>query len=149
MTIDGRRITLITRVTDGAQRDWNTNDDAPQRIIFVNALTVLRYTLMKGGDTMTHDVGRVIVDRAASPAEFLELLAELPHEFAGDVLLINETQAFLSATGRGGDRVLYSLKPDDVDFYLETHELLNTDRENGVRNPDIFRNPAAYDATVM
>src|SRR5690349_18921281 len=115
MSIDGRRITLITRGNSGSiHRGWNTSNDAPQRIIFVNAFTVLRYALISGPGAMTHDVGRVIVDGSATAAEFLELLSELPHEFGGDVLLINETHAFLSAGGRGGDRVLYALKPDDV-----------------------------------
>jgi len=30
----------------------------------------------------------------------------------------------MSASGRGGDRVLYALSPYDVRFYLETHDMV-------------------------
>ena len=56
-------------------------------------------------------------------AEYLRLLSELPAAYAGDVLLIENDSAFVSATGRGGDRVLYALRPEDVQFYLETKML--------------------------
>lgn len=122
-TSDGRRITLLVRGGEAPDRAWNCGDSAPQRLVFVGALTVLRYALAAGGEALTHDVGRVVIDHAATAAEFLDLLANLPAEFAGDALLISETHAFLSATGRGGDRVLYTLTTRDVDFYLEANGL--------------------------
>ncbi len=46
-------------------------------------------------------------------------------ELSGDILLIHDNGAgFLSATGRGGDRVLYALTAHDVRFYLETQDLV-------------------------
>jgi hypothetical protein len=32
--------------------------------------------------------------------------------------------SFLSSVGRGGDRILYSLTPKDMEFYLRTNRLL-------------------------
>lgn len=133
---DPRRITLISRGNAAPARDWNDSLGAPQRLIFVPAFTVLRYALANGPATMAHDVGRVVIDHAATAAEFLELLTILPPEFAGDVLLVESTLAFLSATGRGGDRVLYSLTPADIGFYLETNDLI---LEANVRIPHVFQ----------
>lgn len=71
-----------------------------------------------------HDVERIVVDRCASAEEYLQLLAHLTHEVRADVLLIRENGlSFLSAVGRGGDRVLYALSADDVEFYLQIHGL--------------------------
>lgn len=73
------------------------------------------------------DVERVILDRSATPVEFLRLLAALPPHIAGDVMLIGEDGgAFLSSVGRGGDRVLYALSSEDVAFYFETNGLTCT-----------------------
>jgi hypothetical protein len=65
------------------------------------------------------------VDRVGDGDEFLDLLAALPDEFSGDVLLVRDDgTGVLSASGRGGNRVLYALMAHDVRFYLETHELV-------------------------
>jgi hypothetical protein len=78
----------------------------------------------------TFDVERIIIDRTASADEFLHLLTALPSGIAGDVMLLREDGgSFLSATGRGGDRVLYALSPRDVAFYIETNNLLATEDE--------------------
>ena len=63
--------------------------------------------------------------RSFSPAEYLDLLAALPAEFGADVMLIrNDESGYLSASGRGGDRALYSLRANDVRFYLEANDLV-------------------------
>ena len=60
-----------------------------------------------------------------APDEFLDLLTALPTEFTGDALYIRDDgTGVMSATGRGGDRVLYSLNAHDVRFYLETLNLV-------------------------
>lgn len=125
--MDERRITLVTRGKNTPLRDWDASREAANRIIFLEALTVLRYAIAGGigGGSITQDVERVILDHSASAAEFLDLLASLPHEFAGDVLYIGlSDHSYMSSTGRGGDRVLYALKPHDLHFYLETHGLI-------------------------
>jgi hypothetical protein len=77
----------------------------------------------------TADVERIILDRSASAEEFLHVLAKLAPQIAGDVMLIRDDGgAFLSATARGGDRVLYALSAPDVVFYLQTHGLISEDR---------------------
>ena len=125
MTTDPRRITLITRASRSPHRGWDTSPQAANRIIFLKAFTVLRYALARGVAEMEQDVERVILDHSSTAADFLELLTSLPAEFTGDVLLIRDDDSgYLSATGRGGDRVLYALSTHDIEFYLETHGLL-------------------------
>jgi len=128
MPSDSRRITLVTRGPQSPERDWNDTPDSPNRIIFLKAFTVLRYALGLGISEMEQDVERVILDQSTTPAEFLELLASLPGEFTGDVILIRPgNSGFLSALGRGGDRVLYALAARDIEFYLETHALVGSE----------------------
>jgi len=125
MTNDSRRITLVARRTGTDNRDWDSGRDALNRIIFLEAVTVLRYALGSGVVEMQQDVERVIVDRCATAAQYLDLLTALPQEFSGDVLYVRpDDSGFMSATGRGGDRILYSLSGGDVRFYLEAHGLV-------------------------
>lgn len=121
MRTDSRRITLIVRADDAPSRSWNDGASAPERMIFIKNLKVLHYLLSNGPEAATHDVARIIVDHAADGTESLELLAALPHEVTADVLLISDCAAFLSAVGRGGNRVMYRLSAENVDFYLRTH----------------------------
>ncbi|HEV7921072.1 MAG TPA: hypothetical protein VGR02_09820 [Thermoanaerobaculia bacterium] len=124
MTHDQRRITLVARRPGISARHWDATRDSPNRIIFLAAFAVLRYAL-SGGTEMKQDVERVVIDRCATASQLLETLASLPAEFNGDVLFIRAGDTgFLSATGRGGDRVLYSLSARDVQFYLEAHGLI-------------------------
>ena len=125
MVYDTRRITLITRPPSGSpDRFWNMSASAASRIIVVGSFTVLRYALEQSLSGVAHDVERLVIDRTATAAQYLELLSALPNEYLGDVLFIREEgSAFLSATGRGCGRVIYDLSPTDVQFYLETHDL--------------------------
>jgi len=131
MPTDDRRFTLITSGSEAPPRNWNDDASAPERIIVIKSFAVLSYLLSNGPDAATHDVARIIIDHAASPIEFLEMLASLPHEVTADVLLINGPVAFLSAMGRGGDRVMYRLSAEDVDFYLLMHRVKKDEEETG------------------
>lgn len=125
MAHETHRITLITRNGRSVPRDWDMSPNAASRVIGVDSLLVLRYTLAGGLGEVNRDVERVILDRTASASEYLSLLASLPPQFAGDVLLIaNDDGGFLSSLGRGGDRVLYAVSGSDVRFYLEGHGLV-------------------------
>jgi hypothetical protein len=122
---DSRRITLLARGHATPDRDWSRFANESTRLVTIGSLTVLRYTLEHAVSDIDLDIERVILDRSFSPAEYLDLLAGLPQEFAADVMLIrNDESGYLSATGRGGDRALYSLQPTDVRFYLEANELV-------------------------
>lgn len=132
MHAEDRRLTLIARGHHAPPRNWNHAASAPERLIFLNSFAVLSYLLSNGSEAARHDVRRIIIDHAGGAIEFLELLSSLPHEITADVLLISESAAFLSAIGRGGDRVMYRLSPADVDFYLDAH---------GMRNEEEDRNP--------
>jgi hypothetical protein len=122
---DIRRITLINRNPAIASRDWDCSPDASTRIIFVRAVAILEYALKNAMTELDRDVERVVLDRNASPADCLELLARLPHEFHGDVLVVRQDgSGYLSASARGDGRVLYPLSSDDIEFYLLTHALI-------------------------
>lgn len=124
MTNDPRRITLLCRGRSTSQRDWNLDGDANTRVIVMHTFSVLSFALHNGVSELQQDVERVVIDRATTAAGFLDLLASLPHGFTGDILFIrDDDSAYLSATGRGGDRVLYALRGPDVDFYLSAHGL--------------------------
>ena len=118
-----RRITLVN--TKDRSRDWRLGDDAPSRIAFASFFTLIRHTIDSAFRESGEDIERVIIDRTATAAEFLELLAHLSDEFAGDLIFIREgDSAYVSAIGRGGSRVLYALREHDLRFYLETHGLI-------------------------
>ena len=120
-----KRITLIARKAATPNVDWNFANSSAMRVAFLNSVTALKFALGVALSETQMDIERVIVDRAGSGEEFLNLLTDLPSEFTGDVLMIRDDgSGFLSATGRGGDRVLYALIARDVRFYLETHDLV-------------------------
>jgi hypothetical protein len=120
-----QRITLIARKATKPNVDWNYARSSAMRVAFLDSVNALKFALNVAINDVALDIERVIVDRAGSADDFLDLLAALPEEFNGDVLLIRDDgNGFLSATGRGGDRIFYSLIARDVRFYLETHDLV-------------------------
>jgi hypothetical protein len=121
---DLRRITLVNRNAGQTTRDWDSSSEAPTRIIFVRAVSILEYALRQAVAELERDVERVVIDRAATAAQSLELLARLPQQFHGDVVIIRDDgSGFLSASARGEGRMLYPLSVDDIEFYLITHGL--------------------------
>ena len=135
MRNDERRITLVGRHKQIPQRSWQSSKEAASRIVLLDSFTLLRSTVLSPLVQSDADVERVILDRCCSESEYLTLLAEVPQEFGGDILMIRQDDSgFLSATGRRGDRVLYALSAEDVEFYLETHRLvvLTEAMQNGV-----------------
>jgi hypothetical protein len=117
---DDRRITLIGRGETTAVRSWDTSNDSPNRVIFVDSFSILNGALHHA----SQDVERLVIEDAATEEQFLDLLATLPSNFGGDVLFVNGGRAFLSMSCRGGGRLLYAMTHDDVQFYLETQHLV-------------------------
>lgn len=116
-----RRITLVVRGIAAPPRVWDTSIQAANRIIFVDAISMLPFVL----DHAAQDVDRLLVDGAATPVEFLELLATLPQSFPGDVVLMRPIgNSFLSTAARAEGRMLYALTATDLEFYLETQGLV-------------------------
>ena len=71
------------------------------------------------------DVVRLVLDGGISTRCFLNVLAALPGDSAAEILWIcDDGTGYLSAIGRGCDRVLYALTGEDVRFYLEVHGLV-------------------------
>lgn len=119
------RITLIARKLTIPSADWNHARFSTRRVAFLDSVNALKFALAVAVSDAALDIERVVIDRAGSADEFLDLLAAMPEAYSGDVLMISEDGgAYLSAMGRGGDRVLYALTPRDVRFYLETHDLV-------------------------
>lgn len=117
------RITLIARSSLQPDLDWRASGG--QGPVFTESIELLRFMLERGMQAIDLDVERILIDRAANDLQFLDLLTALPEDFGGDVLQIREDgTAYLSASGRGGGRVLYSLGRHDVRFYLETHDIV-------------------------
>jgi hypothetical protein len=116
-----RRVTLVCRDSNVPDRDWSLSLTSPSRVVVTERLEVVRYALGADAAHMGVDVERIVIDQPSTSDAFLSLIAELPHHFNGDALCIRQDgSGFLSAAGRGDGRVLYSLKPSDVRFYLET-----------------------------
>src|SRR5438477_1969267 len=115
MMSDTRRITLPARGHAIPDRDWSRFANESTRLVTIESMTVLRYTLKHAVSDIDLDIERVILDRSFSPAEYLDLLAALPREFSADVLLIRgDDSGNLSSDARGGDRSIYSLSVRDV-----------------------------------
>ncbi|HEX6640565.1 MAG TPA: hypothetical protein VF215_05600 [Thermoanaerobaculia bacterium] len=122
---ENHRITLIARHATKPDVDWNYGRCRCENVAFLDSMGALKFAVRSALTQVGLDIERVIVDRAGTAADFLDLLSSVPTELVGDLLFVNDDGAgFLSATGRGGDRVLYSLTPRDVRFYLETHDLV-------------------------
>lgn len=129
MRHDHRRITLIVRDEASPAIDWDHAHTRESRVAFLDAVGAAAFALDAAVTDVGLDIERVIVDRAGTADDFLNLLAQMPTAIAADILLIRDDGGgFLSASGRGGDRVLYALGRHDVRFYLETHGLV-TGRE--------------------
>jgi len=134
---DTRRITLLARGRSTPDRDWERLTNGMTRLVTIESMTVLRYTLQHAVSDIDLDIERVILDRTFSPQEYLDLLAALPGEFNADVLLIRgDDSGYLSAAGRAGDRTIHSLSAEDVRFYLEANAL--------VTGRVVFQNFAAH-----
>ena len=119
------RVTLIARNPCKPFVDWNHGASARRPLAFLESVDAMELALAAAINHVGLDVGRVIVDRAGEGDGFLNLLTRLPAEFTGDALFIRDDgSGVLSATGRGGDRILYGLSVHDVRFYLETHDLV-------------------------
>ncbi len=118
---DDRRITLVSRGANSPVRMWDDSAVAANHIIFVDSFAMLLFAL-----DYSQDVDRLLIDGTATPVEFLDLMAALPHTFPGDVLLMRtgNDNSFLSTVARAEGRLLYALNPNDLQFYLETHGLV-------------------------
>jgi hypothetical protein len=117
------RVTLVARNSDRPDRDWNYRTD--ERVVFLGSISSIKFALLTAFIESNLDIERIVIDRTGETTEYLELLSALPAGFGGDALFIRDCGAgFLSATGRGGDRVIYSLTPNDVRFYVEMHKLV-------------------------
>jgi hypothetical protein len=125
MSAETTRLTLIARHATKPDVDWNYLRCRCENVAFLDSMRAVKFAVSASLDGAGLDIERVIVDRAGTAEEFLDLLSSLPAELPGDVLMIRDDgTGFLSATGRGGDRVLYSLTNYDVRFYLETQDLV-------------------------
>lgn len=137
MATKTQRVTLVAGDrSDGA--DWSRFATA-NRLLFFDSLPDLHTAIGFAVENTSFDTDRVIVDqKTGDAADYLELLAALPPTFLGDLVFVaTDGGGFLSAVGRGGDRVLYRMKAADLAFYLDVAELVR---------PEAF--PAEEDAAA-
>ncbi|HEV8660783.1 MAG TPA: hypothetical protein VGS96_19430 [Thermoanaerobaculia bacterium] len=107
------------------ERSWQLSSGAARRIELLDSWSMLRATFLSPLVKNDVDVERIVFDRSCSESEYLAFLSELPPEFRGDVIMIRDNDTgFLSATGRGGGRILYALSAEDTEFYLEKQGLV-------------------------
>ncbi|HYM60354.1 MAG TPA: hypothetical protein VEZ11_05625 [Thermoanaerobaculia bacterium] len=127
MNSDRRRITLISTERTSSPFRWGFAPDSENHIIYVRNPAMIGHALVTGLDELGRDVQRVIIDHSISADEFLDLLSTLTDHFPGDILFIHsEEKAFLSSSGRGGNRLMYSLSAADVQFYMRAHYLVES-----------------------
>lgn len=120
-----QRITLIVRASTKPDVDWNYPRCRSANVAFLDSVNAMKFAVRSALHPDGMDIERVILDRAGTANDFLELLVAVPVELTADLLMIHDDgTGFLSATGRGGDRRLYALKARDIRFYLETQELV-------------------------
>jgi hypothetical protein len=120
-----QRITLIARESTKPDVDWNYERCRCAKVAFLDSINAVKFAVRNALHQDGLDIERVIVDRAGTAEDFLQLLAEAPVELTGDFILIRDDgTGFLSATGRGGDRRLHAMNSHDVRFYLETQDLV-------------------------
>ena len=124
MSIQTTRVTLVATASEGAEILWS-RAASMSRLLFFDTIAELRFSIDFADGVVNLDAERVIVE-SGSAEEFLALLSQIPFSFLGDVVLIRDDRSgYLSAVGRGGDRILYVMNADDVKFYLEVSELVN------------------------
>jgi len=123
-----RRITVVVVQASKPILDWKFNHSAATQLTFLDSLDSLRFAVSLSVEESSLDLGRVIIDRSATADDLLAFLSSIPTAFTGDILFIrDDLTGFLSATGRGGNRLMYRLEENDLRFYLETNDLV-TDR---------------------
>jgi hypothetical protein len=112
------QVTLVLYGEDASSIDWDRVDRSHGVIAMTN-YRVCKAALEIGIRELGKEIVAVIFDRVVGAELFLDFLADLPHEFRGDVLLIGQDgSGYLSSASRGDGRILYTLRESDVDFYL-------------------------------
>lgn len=115
-----QRATLVFATEGNEMLDWSMMAAADSRVITVRNLNLLKDSLHLAQNFIDVEVVRVVFDRSVDAEEWLEFLTVMPQGFRGDVLFVSKTEkAFLSAVGRGDERVTYKLEGRDIQFYLE------------------------------
>lgn len=115
------RLTLIATPVM-SMRDWRV---ATPGIVFVDARSNPSEILAGSACDDGLDVTRVILDGGITAQQFLDTLAAAPAGSLAEILWIcDDGSGYLSAAGRGGDRILYVLRAEDVRFFLEINGLV-------------------------
>lgn len=115
-----QRATLVFIGNEQELVEWSKMAANDSRIITVWNLNLLKDSLHLAQSFLDVEVVRVIFDRSVDAEEWLEFLTTMPAGFRGDVLYVaKEKKGYLSAVGRTDERVMYKLKPQDLDFYLD------------------------------
>lgn len=110
----------VIMLLEGARSftDWEC-EARGRNLVRVQNVAMLSAALDTGIHELGIEVTHIILDGAASATEFLSLLTEVSADFRGDILWIAEDGlGFLSGITAGDGRVLYRLRPEDIEFYV-------------------------------
>src|SRR5215213_431807 len=98
-TRDDQRITLIARKDTKPDVDWNYARCRSENVAFLDSVGALKFAV-RSAERDGLDIERMVIDRAGTAEDFLDLLAAVPPALAGDILMIHDNGAgFMSSTG--------------------------------------------------
>lgn len=123
--LENSRVTFVASDPARSEILWSRSATA-NRLLFLDSIDELRLAIDFAISENDFEAERVILERG-SAEEFLNLLAQIPREFLGDIVMLRDDRSgYLSAIGRGGDRSLQLMTPVDVGFYLEISRLVGS-----------------------
>lgn len=123
--LENSRVTFVASDPARSEILWSRAATA-NRLLFLDSIDELRLAIDFAISENDFEAERVILERG-SAEEFLNLLAQVPREFLGDIVMLRDDRSgYLSAIGRGGDRSLQLMTPVDVGFYLEISRLVGS-----------------------
>lgn len=129
--VEEKRITVVAARRQSLY-DWETVAQFDSHLVLLSGPEAILDFFASEPELLGYEISRIIVDRACDAREFLTILCRLPRSFRGDVLMLeSENGGFLSAIGRGDDRVLYELDAEDAEFYTSTVLTISPQRRPG------------------
>jgi CheY-like chemotaxis protein len=120
----GPNVTYVSTAHRQSNIRWRCSPHPGARLLEMPDLASIQQAIRAGSRHSV--VKRIIIDGGATAADFLNFLAFLPADFAGDIVFVeSKASTFLSAAGPEGRRVLYSMNEDDLDFYCSVFSLVD------------------------
>lgn len=141
------RATLVLSTTTNPLLDWSTVQAEDSRVIETRNLNLLKESLHLALRDVDVEVVRIVFDQSIDAEGWLEFLSDLPSGTRGDILFIAASgKAFLSAVGRGDERVIYKLMDADLGFYLSVFGIRDAEPAAVPHAPEVPGQPCLMPA---